>query len=75
MNVDKIIKLIWDEYHLAYESMERHAGDPCKYKSYLQFSGHAQCALSLLSRLGEDTTKQHMDMAKVMARVLGVDVA
>ncbi len=67
MTVEEIVDMIWAEYRHAYSMLE-----PKRLsKTFLQASGHAQCALSLLSKLRENTTQQHKDMAAVMAFIIG----
>ena len=64
--IDEMKDRIWAEYHHAYSMLQ-----PFKWSStFLQASGHAQCALSLLAELREDTSQQHDDMVKVMEFVI-----
>jgi len=66
MNEKQMIEAIWAEYHHAWSMVK-----DFKYNTtWLQASGHAQCALSLLARFGEETSKQHDDMAKAMQFVV-----
>jgi len=60
------IEHIWSEYRHAYSLLQ-----PRRMSlTFLQASGHAQCAISLLNRFGEDTKQQNADMADVMAWVV-----
>jgi len=67
MNEKEIIERIWAEYYHAYDIVKYSSGIT---PDYLQASGHAQCALSLLALLRENTSQQHDDMASVMKKVL-----